>query len=408
MSKEPLKNYESWSKEELIRRISELERSSPLPIPNGKSLTNKSKRPFDFSRFNKRFIALRFSYLGWNYNGLAIQKEPTPLPTIEQVLIDAMFKCKLIPSKNPSDFKFSRCGRTDKGVSAMNQVVALEVRSNLTVGEQQLKGNDAKELDYINILNSILPSDIKIHTICLRPPKDFDARFSCTSRYYKYIFSKKGLDIELMRQGASNYLGEHDFRNFCKIDGSKQITNYNRSIYRAEISQINDEMYCFELQGSAFLWHQVRNMISILFLIGQKLESPEIIKELTNIDKYPTRPVFEMGNDLPLILYDCKFENDEIEWIKPENNSKNEKTLSSIYANWLEFSLKQQIGKFMFEFFVNDEFNDDINSRRTRVNLGDGKGRIVNDYQPLNKRERLESFEIVNERWLKKPKKKNK
>ena len=32
-----------------------------------------------------RFVAFKFAYLGWNYNGLALQLEPTPLPTVEEV-----------------------------------------------------------------------------------------------------------------------------------------------------------------------------------------------------------------------------------------------------------------------------------------------------------------------------------
>ncbi|KAH3681327.1 hypothetical protein WICPIJ_007680 [Wickerhamomyces pijperi] len=401
--------YKSWTKEQLISKLQALEShnsestTSTPTVAKGKK-QNKQKKPFDFSRFSTRHIALRFSYLGWSYNGLAIQKEPTPLPTVEQVLIEALYKCRMIPSLNPGDFKFSRCGRTDKGVSAMNQVVSLLVRSNLTTEEQVDPQNDERELDYVNILNSVLPSDIKIHSFCLHLPEGFDARFSCTSRYYKYIFNKKGLDIAMMREAASYYLGENDFRNFCKLDGSKQVTNYQRTIYKAEISQLNEDMFCFELEGSAFLWHQVRNMIAVLFLVGQRLEAPEIVKELTDPEVYSTAPIFEMGNDKPLVLYDCKFDNDQLVWKKPVQNSKNEKSISSVYSNWLENSVKQQVSKFMFEFFQNEEYDQDITDRRVRVNLGDGRGRIINEYVPLSKRDRLEDFRIVNERWLKKKK----
>ena len=36
------------------------------------------------------------------------------------------------------------------------------------------------------------------------------------------------------------------------------------------------EMYYFEVCGQAFLWHQVRCMMALLFLVGRKLESPEV------------------------------------------------------------------------------------------------------------------------------------
>ena len=148
-----------------------------------------------------RFVAFKFAYLGWNYNGLALQLEPTPLPTVEEVFLKALAKVKLI--KEPiEEVKFSRCGRTDKGVSAMNQVISINVRSNITLENQSNPEFDDLEIDYISVLNANLPSDIKVHSICLRPPPDFDARFSCLSRHYRYIFRKQDLDIELMNQGA--------------------------------------------------------------------------------------------------------------------------------------------------------------------------------------------------------------
>ncbi|CCH45032.1 putative tRNA pseudouridine synthase [Wickerhamomyces ciferrii] len=395
--------YSDWSKEDLISRILELE--TPKNEQNGTIIKRdqkpqKKSKPFDFSKHHTRFIALKFSYLGWNYNGLAIQKEPTPLPTVEGTIIEALNKCKLIPSLNPGNFNFSRCGRTDKGVSALNQVISLKVRSNLTPEEQLDPNLDSKEFDYINILNGILPSDIKIHEISLRPPQGFDARFSCTSRHYKYLFHQQGLDIELMQKAAKLYEGSHDFRNFCKIDGSKQISNYERTILKSQILDLGNGLYCFDLEGSAFLWHQVRNMVAILFLVGQKLESPGIVTQLMNIQETPTRPLFDMGSDIPLILYDCKFP--EMEWVKANKCAKYEKTLTSVYSQWIELNMKTQVAKFMYEKFVND---DDIfqnsNERRTRINLGDGKGKIVGEYVPLFKRDRMESFEVVNERWKK-------
>lgn len=147
--------YANWSKEQLIRRITELENANKphsekfQHIEDNKkrkisqeevtrSKAKKAPKKFDFSKHNTRFIALRFAYLGWNYNGLAVQKEFTPLPTVEGTILEAMNKCKLVPSMVLQDYKFSRCGRTDKGVSAMNQVISLEVRSNLTDEEQRL------------------------------------------------------------------------------------------------------------------------------------------------------------------------------------------------------------------------------------------------------------------------------
>ena len=75
----------------------------------------------------------------------------------------------------------------------------------------------------------------------------------------------------------SKEYGVSDFRNFCKIDGSKQITNYKREVLSANIIHLRDDFYIFDLKGSAFLWHQVRCMMAVLFAVGQKLEAPSIV-----------------------------------------------------------------------------------------------------------------------------------
>lgn len=397
-----------WTKEELIARILDLERKNSSVKDGGKvkedAPKNRVKKPFNFNKYQTRFIALKFSYLGWNYNGLAVQKAPTPLPTVEGVILEALNKCRLVPSMNPNEFKFSRCGRTDKGVSALNQVISLNVRSNLTPEEQKDPSNDSREIDYLHVLNGILPQDVKLHAVSLRPPKNFDARFSCTSRHYKYIFHKKGLNLELMSNAAKLYEGSHDFRNFCKLDGGKQITNYERKILRSQIISVDDEFMCFDLEGTAFLWHQVRNMIAILFLVGQELEKPEIVLELMDVEKNPSRPLYDMGSDIPLILYDCKFP--PVEWIQSERSVKAQKTVTGVYSNWLQERVKTQVARYMLDLFQGSLDFDELDKemQKTRINLGDGKGKVVGDYVPLAKREKQKSYEDINERWTKKRK----
>jgi len=40
------------------------------------------------------------------------------------------------------------------------------------------------------------------------------------------------------------------------------------------------QLYEFIIKGKAFLWHQVRLMVAILFLIGKGLEEPEVFSIL--------------------------------------------------------------------------------------------------------------------------------
>lgn len=416
-----MEKYEKWSKEDLIKRIQELELAKELPNTNTVDVAKvnnieasshpvrdenspkleeskpKKKRTFDFSKHNTRFIALRFAYLGWNFSGLAFQFEPTPLPTIEQEILNALAMAKLIPSPELDSCDFSRCGRTDKGVSAMNQVISLNIRSSLSDEEQKLRENDDKEIPYLTILNSLLPADIRMTAVAMRPPPKFDARFSCDYRHYRYLFKKADLDIDLMNEGAAKYVGPHDFRNFCKIDGSKQITNYGRTIHSAKIIPYKDDFYCLDLKGTAFLWHQVRCMMAVLFLIGQKLEKPQIIDELMDIDKYPNRPIYEMANDVPLVLYDCVFP--EMEWLTPmdfNNRNKLFRSFAGFKGLAMDHQVKSQITQIMQNIVMKDEAQLLHSPGCGAVNVGNGSGRNFTNYVPLEKRDVLQTFEVIN------------
>lgn len=405
--------YSKLSKDQLIERLIQLEEANArintsLKESNNlnkkrKSTNNsvvkkkKSKKQFDFSKYETRFIALKFAYLGWNYNGLAVQKEPTPLPTIEGTIIEAMHKCKMIPSFVPQECNFSRCGRTDKGVSAMNQVISLKVRSNLTKEEQMDSNNDSKEIQYIHILNQLLPDDIRVSAVCLRPPKGFNARFSCTSRHYKYLFHKKGLKIDKMQTAAKLFEGEHDFRNFCKLDGSKQITNYNRNIIKSEILQVENDIYCFNLIGSAFLWHQVRCMMATLFLVGQELEDTDLITTMLDIKKTPRKPVYDMASDIPLILYNCVFP--EMEWI--ETNVEDFKSIKygkAVSALTFNYQLKFTVCSIFKDILPK---SDSANEEKVIINLGNGKGLVQSNYKKMRDRDVMAPVDEVNAKYAK-------
>ena len=48
----------------------------------------------------------------------------------------------------------------------------------------------------------------------------------------------------------------------------------------------DDELWAVTIKGSAFLWHQVRCMVAVLFMIGQGLESADVrIQSLTMLLK---------------------------------------------------------------------------------------------------------------------------
>jgi tRNA pseudouridine(38-40) synthase len=175
-------------------------------------------------------------------------------------LFDALVKRCLIESREKS--AYSRCGRTDKGVSAFSQIITLRLRSKArTAGTldkptktalefDEVNGPDtrselpavayvwlknmrvqelpppAEEIDYPVVINSGLPEDIRVLGWC-DMPETFSARFNARHRTYRYFFPKRSLDIDAMREGAKLLLGRHDFRNLCKID-VMHVDNFER------------------------------------------------------------------------------------------------------------------------------------------------------------------------------------
>lgn len=186
------------------------------------------------------------------------------------------------------------------------------------------------EYDYPRILNNILPSSIRILGWC-PVSSDFSARFSCYKRTYRYFFPRRNLDLDAMAKGLHLMMGRHDFRNLCKMN-CEQVYNFERvllggkvvspqTVYsvseesittqesQQNISLSDRDMCHVEISGQAFLWHQIRCIMSILFLIGRQLEGPHLVEELLDIKTNPAKPSYEMASENALVLQECSFAN---------------------------------------------------------------------------------------------------
>ncbi|THW99930.1 pseudouridine synthase [Aureobasidium pullulans] len=535
-------DYTNWSASQLLKRITDLEtqlrnnRIVPVTDPSVTAALppkkkQKKDRPFDASRYNTRHIALKFAYLGQRYNGFEHHTgNKTPLPTIEEELWKAFMKTRLIFPTRGAELKegeidwegtdYSKCGRTDRGVSAFGQVIGIRVRSLQPMPKEQsvqeeeqgdkmqgIEGNakeqgskeDKKpeskpwdhirdELPYIQLLNRVLPEDIRMLAWCPTPPTDFNARFNCRERRYRYFFTSPAfapvpgdagllttatgktlregyLDIEAMRDAAKRYEGLHDFRNFCKVDPAKQITNFERRIFKASIEEVDvsqapagfishpafaqsvgvenqmagqgdmsiPKIYTFDVNGSAFLWHQVRHLVAVLFLVGQGFEPPSIISDLLDMEKYPTRPKYEMATDAPLVLWDCIFPDhedidqsreDAMEWVyvgetggretnkRPEMDGGDSKfgkggIMDSIWEVWHKRKIDEILAGSLMDIVAAqgkrspaDVKLAPVAERSPRLFDGGDWPRPVGTYVPIARKQRMEPVEVVNARYL--------
>ena len=502
-----------------------LSQKAKSPSPTSKPKPSRTTRQFDPSKYSTRYIALKFAYLGQRYNGLEYHaNNKTPHPTVEEELWKALYKAKLIfPSPNASlrddepnweGCEYSKAGRTDKGVSAYGQVIGIRVRSNRPVtssqagiGDEEGYGevvrvdqsscsdvsppNDADfnpidhEIPYPQILNRLLPPQIRILAWCPSPPAEFSARFSCRERSYKYIFTQPAfapspglrglsedsgsqshrregwLDIHAMRTAVKKLEGLHDFRNFCKVDASKQIQNFERRINKAEVVEVKHneggpmgflglpdfqqhhlpetadgrpnipslpEVYAFKVQGSAFLWHQVRHMVAILFLVGQGLEDPSLIDSLLDISQTSQKPVYDMADAEPLVLEDCKFPGSDLQWvylgdytgfecgitrIGSKGNGKYGRggSVDELWKVWHKHKIDETLAGSLLDLAVqgpeinvtNKDSQQDhsrSNPQSQRVYLGSSAPRLVGKYVPVLRRPRMESVASINANYL--------
>jgi len=81
-------------------------------------------------------------------------------------------------------------------------------------------------------------------------------------------------------------------------------------------------MHYVEIKGSAFLWHQVRCMMAVLFLVGDRREEPGIVAKLLDLTETPRKPGYSLASELPLVLYDCVFKAEDCNWVQTKFNEE--------------------------------------------------------------------------------------
>jgi tRNA pseudouridine38-40 synthase len=230
---------------------------------------------------NRRNIKLIIAYDGSGYHGWQRQREGvTSVQDVVEAAIGKVTGHKVV---------LRASGRTDTGVHAAGQVVNFF--SDCPV--------ETRRLHYV--INAQLPNDIKV----LRAEDvdhDFDATTSARSKLYRYTvynhrrqvlwiqryayyypagFDKddptSGCDAELMQQAAAALIGEHDFASFA-TDAYKRKTSVRR-LLNCQVWRQGYMIY-FDLEGTGFLHHMVRNIVGSLLEVGRGHWPVEKIEEI--------------------------------------------------------------------------------------------------------------------------------
>jgi hypothetical protein len=90
-------------------------------------------------------------------------------------------------------------------------------------------------------------------------------------------------------------------------------------------------------------------MVSVLFLVGQLREEPSIIEMLLDIKNTPGKPQYDMADDLPLVLWDCGYEENALKDWQCDVG-----TVESLLKHFWEFSWQHSVRLSLFQLLLGD------------------------------------------------------
>ena len=220
-----------------------------------------------------RRLRIELAYDGTNYAGWAKQPDQR---TLQGALEDALAKLFR------TSINTVVAGRTDAGVHATGQVVHADLPEDLE-GSRYRPDVDPWDLEHVKYrLNQMLEEDFRVLKVELAPI-NFDARFTATSRHYRYKLLDgnkdllplkrldvatwfRPLDIDLMNQASGPLLGKHDFLTFCRFrEGATTL----RTLLEFSWSRDADGIVICDIAADGFGWNMVRNLVGAAVCVGE-------------------------------------------------------------------------------------------------------------------------------------------
>ena len=203
---------------------------------------------------------LKLAFKGTNYHGWQIQ--PNSI-TIQEIMNNALSTILR------EEINVIGAGRTDAGVHASCFFAHFDLEKSEVTDKEH----------FLFKINNYLPGDIAVYDIYPVDPKAH-ARFSATSRTYKYYITRKknpfkiefsyhlffNANIEKMNQACSQLFEYSDFTSFSKSN-TQAKTNFCE-IYKAEWTEKEDEII-FTIRANRFLRNMVRAIVGTMLDIGR-------------------------------------------------------------------------------------------------------------------------------------------
>jgi tRNA pseudouridine38-40 synthase len=183
-------------------------------------------------------------------------------------------------------------GRTDAGVHALGQVAHLDIEKATTADRVREAVNFHLKPHPVAVLD------------CAVAAADFHARFSAVERRYRYrIVNRRApltleagqawrigvrLDAGAMHEAAQALVGRHDFTSFRAADC--QAESPLKTLDELSVSRYGEAIEV-AARARSFLYHQVRNMVGTLKLVGEgKWRRRDVERALAARDRAASGP----------------------------------------------------------------------------------------------------------------------
>jgi tRNA pseudouridine38-40 synthase len=146
--------------------------------------------------------------------------------------------------------------------------------------------------NFLIALNDILPASIRVLEAA-EVGADFHPRKAARAKTYRYRIYREAtcppflaryvwhypypLDEDAMQEAAPLIEGEHDFTSFAAVDaerGRDENVSNVRQVFSSRWRREADE-FIYEVRGSGFLHHMVRNLVGTFLLVGKGTLRPK-------------------------------------------------------------------------------------------------------------------------------------
>ncbi len=255
---------------------------------------------------------LQFGYNGKGFSGYARQPD---LRTVEGDIIQALKKTRIIMDLDGS--RFQSASRTDKGVSARGNVIALDT--------------DFRKEDILGALN-VHVEDIWFYGLA-EVDDGFNPRHA-RLRWYRYFIYDKETDEEKIKVAAQIFEGEHDFSNFARVESKDPV----RTIEKIEITR-QEDMLILDFRAQSFLWHMVRRIVKALVDAARDVIALDAIKKALDAQESVDLGI---APPEPLILMDVEYDFDI-----PSEKKQLERVKENIQKLLFEMKIQETILKHM-------------------------------------------------------------